>query len=303
MTDQAEHLVANRLSDQLAASHDVLASVRSWMEGQVRFREAHPQWRGLVETMRVQIARCTKVLESNVLKDHPIDPEMKKVQDEFLESMPAADPHAKLAADVVAKATKDDGPPRQQAMAENFAKEMENEPEVGDIVLVELQLPGMRGQQQTVTMPAIVAALNAGDPTKIAINAFPPIGSGLPAMGQLWAAHSEVPTLGCWRWGSAEVRLAALKEIVLDQEYRLKKLESRPAPGPQKPSVGRKVHYGTKPFSAEITAVADGKVTQLCVLGTMPEGPLERTGVFFFDDVPFSDTTKEGHWSWPVFVK
>lgn len=393
----AEHLVANRLSDQLAAAHDVLTAVRAWMQGQVRFREDHPQWRGLVENLRVHIARCTEALESTVMKEHPIDPEMKKVQDAFLESMPTfrvgdtivaadeeavtstgmkvhrsvamkvvafdannhvqcswgstagvnsgwfnssalrlrvdgpdttrkiasisgveVDPHTAIAAELIAKAkeTKDDGPPRQQAMAENFWG-ANTKPAIGDIVLVELQLPGLQGQRPLVTMPAIVAALNAEDQTKIGINVFPPIGSGLGAMGQLWASYSEKPTLGCWRWGSVEVRLEMLKEVVLDHERRLAKLETRPAPGPQKPSVGRAVHYysvayhhDAPPLHATITAIdpKTGTVKELCIAGQNiedhdPDKFAIEPSIWFRHNVPFSETPKAGHWSWPVFIK
>ncbi|GAA0187990.1 hypothetical protein [Glutamicibacter creatinolyticus] len=78
------------------------------------------------------------------------------------------------------------------------------------------------------------------------------------------------------------------------------------------PSIGRIVHYhsyGTpggeykpEPRAAIITQVHSfartfgdaGVHVGLCVLNP--------TGMFFNDDVPFSDEPKPGHWSWPPRV-
>ncbi len=71
-----------------------------------------------------------------------------------------------------------------------------------------------------------------------------------------------------------------------------------------KPSIGRIVHYrsyGTpggeylpEPRAAIITAVSDGNDVSLCVLNP--------TGLFFNEDVPYSQEPKPGHWSWPPRV-
>lgn len=71
-----------------------------------------------------------------------------------------------------------------------------------------------------------------------------------------------------------------------------------------KPTVGRAVHYqsyGTpageytpQPRAATITEVGeDGKVG-LCVMNP--------TGLFFNQNVPYSDAPKPGHWNWPPRV-
>lgn len=342
--DPPTKTVVHRLSDQLAAAHDVLANVRSWMQGQVRFREDHPQWRGLVDNLRTHIARCNEVLESTAMKATEMrvgdkvtaredfttsDTNLKVHQSVVMEIVAintekeslqcsfevrgvitvawfqtyslrrhVEDPHTKLAAHLTAQAkeAKDDGPPRQQAMAENFKvgfpdrSALTTRPAIGDVVLTELELPGLIGQRKLVTMPALVAALNAEDPTLIGLNVFFPPNSGMPAMGQIWAQHAVEPTLGCWRWSQSHLDLLA----------RLAKLEApRPAPGPQKPSVGRQVHYvpadakvGDEVMSATITWVNTDEVG-LHVLTRV--GTEEKVA-------EFSETPKPGCWSWPGWV-
>lgn len=73
----------------------------------------------------------------------------------------------------------------------------------------------------------------------------------------------------------------------------------------QKPSVGRIVHYqsyGTPggeysslPRAAVITETyGESSCVGLCVLNP--------TGQFFTQSVPYSETPKPGHWSWPPRV-
>ena len=67
-----------------------------------------------------------------------------------------------------------------------------------------------------------------------------------------------------------------------------------------RPSIGRVVHYhsyGTpggeylpEPRAAIVTAV-DGPYAALAILNP--------TGIFFNEEVPFHETPKPGHWSWP----
>lgn len=229
------------------------------------------------------------------MEDHSIDPEMKKLQDAVLDpdttrkvstiSGVEVDPHTKVAA----KEAKDEGQPRQQAMAENFRGV--RQPEIGDIVLTGLELPGLIGQRKLAIMPALVVAISEDNPSLVGLDAFFPLNSGTPAIGQIWATHATTPTLGAWWW------------------------PKKPAPAPQKPSVGRAVHFYPKhdlggPLHATITAMSSGEVSQLCVLGTLRGEPNVSTGpsgvdtgAFFLDNVPFSETPKPSHWSWPVFVK
>lgn len=72
----------------------------------------------------------------------------------------------------------------------------------------------------------------------------------------------------------------------------------------QTPSTGRTVHYqsyGTpngeytpEARAAIITAVGPNNTVSLAVLNP--------TGMFFSQDVPFSEKPKPGHWSWPPRV-
>lgn len=73
----------------------------------------------------------------------------------------------------------------------------------------------------------------------------------------------------------------------------------------QKPSIGRIVHYqryGTpggehksEPSAAIITSIND-EATQRCQLFVMnPNG-------VYFNDTPYSETPKPGHWNWPPII-
>lgn len=78
----------------------------------------------------------------------------------------------------------------------------------------------------------------------------------------------------------------------------------------QAPSIGRIVHYrsfGT-PGGEYLPEPRAAVVTETGTRQLLPGGPLVEvvglavlnpTGMFFNQDVPFSETPKPGHWSWP----
>lgn len=79
-------------------------------------------------------------------------------------------------------------------------------------------------------------------------------------------------------------------------------------PAPQWPAIGRVVHYrsyGTpggeylpEPRAAIITELAP-EGTESAAQGVVGLAILNPTGMFFNTSVPFSETPKAGHWSWP----
>lgn len=78
---------------------------------------------------------------------------------------------------------------------------------------------------------------------------------------------------------------------------------------PQMPSIGRIVHYhsyGTpggeyppEPWAAIVTCVSDLDLNALPDLLRVGLAVLNPTGMFFNQDVPFSEDPQSGHWSWP----
>lgn len=77
------------------------------------------------------------------------------------------------------------------------------------------------------------------------------------------------------------------------------------------PTVGRIVHYtslGDKDgrFPPEQQAAIITKVDPLEALAAVPPKVslciLYPTGMFFMQDVPFSETYERGHWTWPPRV-
>jgi len=73
---------------------------------------------------------------------------------------------------------------------------------------------------------------------------------------------------------------------------------------PQKPSVGRMVHYhsyGTPGGEYKPEARA-ATITQVNEDGTVGLFIMNPTGLFFPTSVKYSDEPKPGHWSWPPRV-